>query len=159
MRTSLNWEGRAGPCGADCTSPRRARHGRASDGGIRLILDQRGLPSWTRRANSCSTVARITCGPSAANSKAGWPRSAAQHVARADEDAEDGAGPRGLHAAFLQGKPGLIAPGLGASRSYSARRISESTSWAFSSARRWASARSRASSSRTFSSLTDLSER
>ena len=40
-------------------------------------------------------------------------RLASQHVARADEDAEDGAGPRGPHAAFLQGQSRLFAPVLG----------------------------------------------
>ena len=113
VRTSLNCEGSCRIVRRwlyqPATRPTRPRQavdgiGVVADQGGLALLDAAGELLLDRGADHLRAVGgeqhgRLPAGP--------------EHVARADEDAEDGAGPRGLQAAFLQGQPRLLAPGLG----------------------------------------------
>src|SRR5579885_223265 len=116
-----------------------------------------GIPSLILRSNSCSTVARMTCGPSAANSTAGcpaWPPSTSPGPT-GSRSTVPARGALTLHSS--RATRACCRRAFAAASSFSARWTSACTSWCSRSASRWASARPSASSSCTCSSAADTS--
>ena len=127
--------GHAEADGADCTNRPGARPGRAARGGIGLMGTRAGSPSLTRPANSCSTVADHLRAVGGEEDGRLTGRTA-DHVAWSDQGiGRERPRPRGPDATFVEGQLHCSRRASAAFTSYSARRISASTSWACNSAR------------------------